>query len=42
MRMGWTYLLGLLAHAIRDALLEALEVLGNVALLFQQHFRSRA
>lgn len=28
-----TYLLGLLAHAIRDALLQTLEVFGNVTLL---------
>lgn len=36
-REGITHHLGLLADAIRDALLEALEVLGNVSLLFQQH-----
>lgn len=37
-RRAITYHLGLLANAICDALLEALEVLGNVSLLLQQHY----
>lgn len=32
-----TYLLGLVAHAIRDALLQTLKVLGNVTLLLKKH-----
>lgn len=36
-RLENIYQLGLFAHAIRNALLEALEVLGNVSLLLQKH-----
>lgn len=31
----YTYVLGLIAHAISDALLQALEILLDIALLFQ-------